>query len=71
MIHSSIIVACKRLAAVFDYDVAANPTGTVGESAFLCVAENKQLPTSKNKYEDNASSPRRCAEYRVLCHLHA
>ena len=39
MIHSSIIVACKRLAAVFDYDVAANPTGTVGESAFLCVLE--------------------------------
>ena len=36
---SSIIVACKRLSAVFDYDIAANPTGTVGESAFLCVLE--------------------------------
>ena len=39
VMNSSIIVACKRLSAVFDYDVAANPTGTVGESAFLCVLE--------------------------------
>ena len=39
MAKSSIIVACKRLSAVFDYDIAANPTGTVGESAFLCVLE--------------------------------
>ncbi|KAI1390773.1 uncharacterized protein F4822DRAFT_426618 [Hypoxylon trugodes] len=36
---ASIIVACKRLAAVFTYDVTENPTGTVGESAFLCVLE--------------------------------
>ncbi|OTA94593.1 hypothetical protein M434DRAFT_29741 [Hypoxylon sp. CO27-5] len=36
---ASIIVACKRLSAVFGYDATTNPTGTVGESAFLCVLE--------------------------------
>ncbi|KAI1415431.1 hypothetical protein F5Y13DRAFT_187539 [Hypoxylon sp. FL1857] len=36
---ASIIVACIRLSAVFGYDATSNPTGTVGESAFLCVLE--------------------------------
>ncbi|OTA98306.1 hypothetical protein M426DRAFT_17538 [Hypoxylon sp. CI-4A] len=36
---ASIIVACKRLSAVFGYNAITNPTGTVGESAFLCVLE--------------------------------